>query len=137
MTRLNRNWVSKGSILILCALSLGSIASEGCSNLSGCERKFCEMESQIEQARHSNNQDRIDGLTTALEAAKSSCTDADLKRELVDEIRESEDDLAEYMSDLSEARSSGKAGKVEKYQKKIREEKIELERLSKELSEIE
>jgi hypothetical protein len=130
------NLLVKSTILFFCTLSFNSIASPNCSNLSGCERKFCEVEYQIEKAQQADNQNSVDGLTTALIEAKTNCNDEDLKRELLGKIQDSKEDLAEYMSDFEEAKISGKDSKITKYQGKIEEEQSELDGLLKELSEL-
>jgi multidrug resistance efflux pump len=119
----------KTSVFLLSALSFGALASSNCSGLAGCERKFCELEGQIEQARESGHTHRLAGLTKALRAARQSCTDEGLRRELADDIRNSEGELADYRADLKAARAAGKQDKVDKYQRKIREEQDELKRL--------
>lgn len=127
------NSIAKVTLLSLCTLSFSGVASSKCSNLSGCEKKFCEIEYQIEQT---NNQHKIDGLTIALKESKVNCSDGNLKRDLLDKIRDSEEDLAEYKSDLEEAKESGKESKVQKYQEKIEEELSDLDDLSMELQEL-
>ncbi|WP_235653437.1 DUF1090 domain-containing protein [Vibrio anguillarum] len=107
--------------------------------MSGCERKYCEIEQQIESAQLSNNQKKIKGLKVALAEAKSNCSDTKLKQDLADEIKETKetkDKIAEYNLDLQEAKGSGKDNKVRKYQNKIQEEERKLESLLQELSEL-
>ncbi|MDQ2166455.1 DUF1090 domain-containing protein [Vibrio anguillarum] len=126
----------KASGVVLSILSFYSFASLNCSGLSGCERKYCEIEQQIESAQLSNNQKKIKGLKVALAEAKSNCSDTKLKQDLADEIKETKDKIAEYNLDLQEAKGSGKDNKVRKYQNKIQEEERKLESLLQELSEL-
>ncbi|OEE38721.1 hypothetical protein A1QS_15545 [Vibrio ordalii FS-238] len=126
----------KASGVVLSILSFYSFASLNCSGFSGCERKYCEIEQQIENAQLANNQKKIEGLKVALAEAKSNCSDTKLKQDLADEIKETKDKIAEYNLDLQEAKGSGKDNKVRKYQNKIQEEERKLESLLQELSEL-
>lgn len=126
----------KSSVLSLCVLSFHSFASSHCGDLSGCERKSCEIEYQIDKAKEYGNQHKVDGLTKALKEVKANCTNDGLKEKIAEKIESSEEDLAEYREDLKEAKQSGKAQKVKKYQRKIEDEIEERDRLVEELAEI-
>ncbi|NAZ91062.1 DUF1090 domain-containing protein [Vibrio toranzoniae] len=126
----------KSSVLSLCVLSFHSFASSHCGDLSGCERKSCEIEYQINKAKEYGNQHKVDGLTKALKEVKANCTNDGLKDKIAEKIESSEEDLAEYREDLKEAKQSGKAQKVKKYQRKIEDEIEERDRLVEELAEI-
>ncbi|WP_286303017.1 DUF1090 domain-containing protein [Vibrio apostichopi] len=126
----------KSSILSLCVLSFHGFASSQCGDLSGCERKSCEIEYQIDKAKEYGNQHKVDGLTKALKEVKANCTNDSLKDKIAEKIESSEEDLAEYREDLEEAKQSGKTQKVKKYQRKIEDELEERDRLMEELSEI-
>ncbi|WP_254918606.1 DUF1090 domain-containing protein [Vibrio sp. V12_P9A6T4] len=136
MKRANVKLMLKSSGVVLSILSFYSFASLNCSGFSGCERKYCEIEQQIESAQLANNQKKIEGLKVALAEAKSNCSDTKLKQDLADEIKETKDKIAEYNLDLQEAKGSGKDNKVRKYQNKIQEEERKLESLLQELSEL-
>ena len=136
MKRANVNLMFKSSGVVLSILSFYSFASLNCSGFSGCERKYCEIEQQIESAQLANNQKKIEGLKVALAEAKSNCSDTKLKQDLAYEIKETKDKIAEYNLDLQEAKRSGKDNKVRKYQNKIQEEERKLESLLQELSEL-
>ncbi|MGO2159478.1 DUF1090 family protein [Vibrio toranzoniae] len=126
----------KSSVLSLCVLSFHSFASSHCGDLSGCQRKSCEIEYQIDKAKEYGNQHKVDGLTIALKEVKANCTNDGLKDKIAEKIESSEEDLAEYREDLKEAKQSGKAQKVKKYQRKIEDEIEERDRLVEELAEI-
>ncbi|MEZ8699688.1 DUF1090 domain-containing protein [Vibrio lentus] len=126
----------KSSILSLCVLSFHSFAGSQCGDLSGCERKSCEIEYQIDKAKEYGNQHKVDGLTKALKEVKANCTNDGLKDKIAEKIESSEEDLAEYREDLEEAKQSGKTQKVKKYQRKIEDEIAERDRLVDELAEI-
>lgn len=109
----------KGSLLFLCAFSFNSMASTQCDALTGCEKKFCEIEYQIKKAEQYDNQYKVERLTTALKAAKENCTNEGLKDDLREKIESNEQDLAEYQADLEEAKRDERADKIRKYEGKI------------------
>jgi hypothetical protein len=115
-------------------ISAPALASTDCNNLKGCERKFCEIERQLNIAQQKNNERKADGLKKALDEAKGHCTDKGLKEGIIQKIDEVNEEISEYESDLKEAKEYGKTGKVRKYQEKIEEEKIKLKHLENELS---
>ncbi|MEZ8287090.1 hypothetical protein BCU17_16430 [Vibrio splendidus] len=126
----------KGSLLLLCAFSFNSMASSQCDALTGCEKKFCEIEYQIKKAEQYDNQYKVERLTTALKAAKENCTNEGLKDDLREKIESNEQDLAEYQADLEEAKRDDRADKIRKYEGKIEKELRNIDSLKQELSEI-
>ncbi|MDP2499633.1 hypothetical protein BCT47_08900 [Vibrio splendidus] len=126
----------KGSLLFLCAFSFNSMASTQCDALTGCEKKFCEIEYQIEKAEQYDNQYKVERLTTALKAAKENCTNEGLKDDLREKIESNEQDLAEYQADLEEAKRDDRADKIRKYEGKIEKELRKIDKLKQELAKI-
>ncbi|MBT9243788.1 DUF1090 domain-containing protein [Vibrio splendidus] len=126
----------KGSLLFLCAFSFNSMASTQCDALTGCEKKFCEIEYQIKKAEQYDNQYKVERLTTALKAAKENCTNEGLKDDLREKIESNEQDLAEYQADLEEAKRDDRADKIRKYEGKIEKELRKIDKLKQELVKI-
>ncbi|KPL96276.1 DUF1090 domain-containing protein [Vibrio splendidus] len=126
----------KGSLLFLCAFSFNSMASTQCDALTGCEKKFCEIEYQIKKAEQYDNQYKVERLTTALKAAKENCTNEGLKDDLREKIESNEQDLTEYQADLEEAKRDDRADKIRKYEGKIEKELRKIDKLKQELTEI-
>ncbi|NOI99213.1 DUF1090 domain-containing protein [Vibrio kanaloae] len=126
----------KGSLLFLCAFSFNTMASTQCDALTGCEKKFCEIEYQIKKAEQYDNQYKVERLTTALKAAKQNCTNEGLKDELREKIESNEQDLAEYQADLEEAKRDDRADKIRKYEGKIEKELRKIDKLKQELAKI-
>ena len=126
----------KGSLLFLCAFSFNSMAGTQCDALTGCEKKFCEIEYQIEKAEQYDNQYKVERLTTALKAAKENCTNDGLKDDLREKIESNEQDLTEYQADLEEAKRDDRADKIRKYEGKIEKELRKIDKLKQELTEI-
>ncbi|MEZ8355865.1 DUF1090 domain-containing protein [Vibrio splendidus] len=126
----------KGSLLFLCAFSFNSMASTQCDALTGCEKKFCEIEYQIKKAEQYDNQYKVERLTTALKAAKENCTNEGLKDDLREKIESNEQDLAEYQADLEEAKRDDRADKIRKYEGKIEKELRKIDKLKQELAQL-
>ncbi|MEZ9010749.1 DUF1090 domain-containing protein [Vibrio splendidus] len=126
----------KGSLLFLCAFSFNSMASTQCDALTGCEKKFCEIEYQIKKAEQYDNQYKVERLTTALKAAEENCTNEGLKDDLREKIESNEQDLAEYQADLEEAKRDDRADKIRKYEGKIEKELRKIDKLKQELAKI-
>ncbi|MCW4438221.1 MULTISPECIES: DUF1090 domain-containing protein [Vibrio] len=126
----------KGSLLFLCAFSFNSMASTQCDALTGCEKKFCEIEYQIKKAEQYDNQYKVERLTTALKAAKENCTNEGLKDDLREKIESNEQDLAEYQADLEEAKRDDRADKIRKYEGKVEKELRKIDKLKQELAQI-
>ncbi|MGF1824607.1 DUF1090 domain-containing protein [Vibrio splendidus] len=126
----------KSSLLFLCAFSFNSMASTQCDALTGCEKKFCEIEYQIKKAEQYDNQYKVERLTTALKAAKENCTNEGLKDDLREKIESNEQNLTEYQADLEEAKRDDRADKIRKYEGKIEKELRKIDKLKQELTEI-
>ena len=113
---------------VVLALFCGdSVAASRCVELSGCARKFCEIERQLEQAQRANQQQKVDGLRRALANAKANCSDHQLRRELLDDIEETQAEIADHWQDLHQAEQDGDAAKIIKYRDKLEAKQQELE----------
>lgn len=116
--------------------TIAQTSPQDCSNLVGCDRKFCEIEQQISTAQKADNQRKVDGLTIALKKAKKYCTDESLKQDLAAKIKELEDDISDDKDDLKQAEAYNKPDKIDKYQQRIFDKTAELEQLNAELSSL-
>jgi small-conductance mechanosensitive channel len=113
-----------------------ALASSGCEGVKGCDRKFCEIEQQLDIAQENGNKYQVAGLEKALKEAKQHCTDEGLREDLIDDIQDAKEDLAEYKADLRESEEDGDMDDRRKYQHKIEEEKAEIQQLENELSHL-
>lgn len=120
--------------LLLSGTTIAAQSVSSCSVLTGCERKTCEKEAELEKAKEYGDVSKILGLQNSLVHIKDSCAQnpnltsaeyqADLK-ELREEYKEDLDEaLDEYEDDLAEAKSEGKADKVERVKEKY-EQKVQ------------
>ena len=115
--------------MVIAVLAGNSLAASRCVDLSACERKFCEIERQLEQAQRANQQQKVDGLRRALANAKANCSDHQLRRELLDDIEETQAEIADHWQDLHQAEQDGDAAKIIKYRDKLEAKQQELESL--------
>jgi len=102
------------------------LASSNCEPLKGCEKKFCEIERQLDISKEKGNERKEEGLKRSLNNAKKNCTNKGLKDDLVEDIRSINEEISEYKTDLKEAEEYRKTDKIRKYQNKIEEEKSKL-----------
>lgn len=122
--------------LLLSVFSFHALALGDCSQLKGCDKKYCGIEKQLQIAKDQNNKHQVSGLTKALDNAKKICTDAGLKNELTGKIKEANADIAEYEEGLKKAQSKGDAKKVAKYKAKIEQKKIEIKGFEKDVADL-
>ncbi|NAW70401.1 DUF1090 family protein [Vibrio sp. V27_P1S3P104] len=121
--------------LFVCG-STAVFASSACVDLIGCERKICEIERQLDDAKLHGNKKQEQGLAKALLAVQQHCTSEYLMEALLDDIKEKKQDIIDYQNDKQDAEREGKLQKVEKYQQKIERQQAELERLQQELADL-
>ncbi len=112
---------------------LVALASD-CSEKVGCDKKACEIQNKMEVAKVNGHIEKLDGLSDALEQVNTYCSNDDLKDELSGKIEDSQDEIMEYRSDLSEAVTYQDEDKIDKYKAKIGEEQRKIEQFEKELS---
>lgn len=119
------------SVLLLA--SAAAMAASDCSNLKGCERKVCEIQHQLDIANDKGYHNKAAGLTSALQEANEHCTDKGLRDDILDDIADSKEDLAQYQADLKQATEDNDKDEMKKYQRKIDEENAELKESQAEL----
>ncbi|MDN6298403.1 MAG: DUF1090 domain-containing protein [Halomonas sp.] len=113
-----------------------TLASSSCEGVKGCDRKFCEIEQQLDIAQKNGNKYQVAGLEKALKEARRHCTDEGLREDLAEDMEDAKEDLAEYEADLREAEADGDRDDRRKYRQKIAEEQNEIQRLESELSDL-
>lgn len=117
------------------AMALG-LSSPALASDPACARKIADIESQIQHAKTSGNQNRAKGLERALSAARDNCTDAGLIAEKEEEVAEKREDIEDILEDLREKEEEGRLDKVKRLERKLAHERQELEILTQELAEI-
>lgn len=120
-----------GLVLILAATM--ALASSNCGGVTGCDRKFCEIENKLTIAEQHGNDHQVAGLKKALQEAKRHCTDEGLREELIDDLQDAREDLAEHEADLAETEADDRR----QYRQEIEEEKADIQQLENELSRLE
>ncbi|WP_392339767.1 DUF1090 domain-containing protein [Moritella marina] len=126
----------KLALCVLLGISTNALASD-CSALKACDKKICEINTQLSMAESAHNQHKVDGLNKALKYATQYCTTDGLRDDIKDKIEDSMEDIEDYKSDLKEAKSDNKMDKVEKYTRKIAQENDKISMLKLELADLE
>lgn len=124
------------TISLLLAGSTAVIAKDDCSNLTGCEKKACEVNRELLTAKQQGHAYKIAGLKKALNNINSYCTNDGLKAELQQKIDDANLEIEEYKTDLNKAKQQGKQAKVAKYQQKLNDETKQLQQLIDELNSL-
>src|SRR5690606_11283043 len=91
-----------------------------------CAKKIAGIETQIQHAKESGNQNRIRGLERALSAARNHCTDAGLISGKEEKIAEEQDDIDDNLEDFRETAEQGRFDKGKKLARKLAPEEGDL-----------
>ncbi|WP_437888974.1 DUF1090 domain-containing protein [Phytobacter sp. V91] len=111
--------------LALTLLSLSAVSQAA----SLCQEKENEILREISYAEKHNNQNRIDGLKTALSEVRAHCSDSKLRADHQRKIASQKEEIAERRQDLVEAQQKGDADKISKREHKLKEAESELKAL--------
>lgn len=111
------------ALLVFTLPALSAIAQ---NELTGCDAKRAEIQSQMDYAQQHGNTYRLEGLKKALRETSAHCTDRSLQREREADIRKQERKVAERENALQEARRDGRKDKVNKASRKLEEAQQEL-----------
>ncbi|MBW4204110.1 DUF1090 domain-containing protein [Enterobacter cloacae subsp. cloacae] len=112
--------------IALMVFTLPTLSAIAQSDLTGCEAKRAEIQSQIDYAQLHRNTYRLEGLKKALRETSAHCNDRSLQREREADIRKQERKVAEREDALQEARRDGRTDKVRKATRKLEEAQQEL-----------
>ncbi len=94
-----------------------------------CQAKFDAIGAEIDAAKAGGHKQKVRGLERAQKEVSSGCTEAKLQSTHDGKVRGQEKKVAERERDLEKAKSQSSASKVASRQKKLDEEKAELQRL--------
>ena len=119
-----------------CANAVESSAEANCKTLKGCEQKICNLKNDINIAKKTDNENRVDGLVISLNKVQKHCTDESMIEDIEDKIRDTKKDLKEDSENYEEALRDAKADKIKKYETKMLQEKKELKELEEELKQL-
>ncbi len=125
----------KRSVWCLSAV-LSMMALPAWADNPACQYRAAEIQNQINYARQHGNVHRERGLERALANVQMHCRDADLLRDVQEDIREQEEDIQERLDEIAEKRAEGRQDKVEKLEKKLERDRAKLEQLQDELKEL-
>lgn len=116
----------KTAILAITVAYFGLMSTAANASAVTCASKQQSIEEQIQYAQQHNNTHRVAGLQKALSEVKSHCTEAGLRSELQNNVKEKQQKVAERQQELVEAQQTGKADKISKKEKKLDEARAEL-----------
>ncbi|AMO79174.1 MULTISPECIES: DUF1090 domain-containing protein [Pseudomonas] len=116
-------------------LCTGAFAAQPEQPLSGCAAKQAAIAGKLEEARARGDKGAIAGLETALEKARTYCTDGSLTQKRTQRVLDAEREVSQRESDLRKAMNKGDAEKIEKRKDKLAEARAELEQAKRELEE--
>lgn len=94
---------------------------------SGCASKEAHIQAKIAAAKQQGNDAALAGLETALSEVRRWCRDDSLLGKAEMRVQEKRAEVAEQELELREAQATGKADKIAKRERKLREAREELQ----------
>jgi predicted RNase H-like nuclease (RuvC/YqgF family) len=137
LVRMNTTGVMKMKSSVWCLSAVLSVmALPAWADNPACQYRAAEIQNQIDYARQHGNEHRERGLQRALANVQMHCRDADLLRDVQEDIREQEEEIQDRLDEIAEKRSEGRQDKVQKLEKKLERDRAKLEQLQDELKEL-
>ena len=118
---------------LFCITNVTATTQSNCNNLTGCKKKICHIESNIDRAKKTENKSREKGLQISLEKVNEHCTADKLIKDLENKIKDTKKDLLEDKEDYEKSLKDNRPDKIEKYKAKISEENKKIKKLEEEL----
>ncbi|MEP6806863.1 MAG: DUF1090 family protein [Flavobacterium sp.] len=104
-------------------------AQSNCTNLKGCERKLCELNTKLIAAKKAGNQNLIKGVEDAISKTKANCTTKTVNNDLDKKVKEKQQKINEKTADLNKAiKENESKEKIDKKKKKLDEAKADLKK---------
>lgn len=102
-------------------------AQSNCTELKGCERKLCELNTKLTVAKKAGNQSQIRGIQDAIAQTKKNCTTQTVNNDFDKKVKEKQQKVKERTEDLNQAiKEKESTEKIIKKRKKLNEAKAEL-----------
>lgn len=95
--------------------------------VSGCASKEAHIQAKIAAAKQQGNDAALAGLETALSEVRRWCRDDSLLGKAEMRVQEKRAEVAEQELELREAQTTGKADKIARRERKLREAREELQ----------
>lgn len=131
----------KSFTAFLLALALGAALAPGLLAAEAdplCQAKLAQLEQKLALARKAGNSNQAAGLEKALAQARVVwCNDGDLLAKARQEVQQKQEKAQERLTELNEARQEGKADKIAKRERKLKEAQAELQEAQATLSALE
>lgn len=111
-------------------LSVLATSAFSAADSESCQQKQDRISQQIQYAQAHNNTAQLRGLETALDHAKSNCSDASLEKRRQNKIAQAEAKVRTREADLQKAKDKGdRSSKIASRQHKLDEAREELRRV--------
>lgn len=115
------------SVLLALAGILVFMPAATAEAASGCAAKEAHIQAKIAAAKQQGNDAALAGLETALSEVRRWCRDDSLLGKAEMRVQEKRAEVAEQELELREAQATGKADKIAKRGRKLREAREELQ----------
>jgi hypothetical protein len=126
--------ITKKTTFALALIALPAVSAFAQSDLTGCEAKKAEIQTQLDYAKAHNNSGQIAGLEKALSEVNANCTDSSLRAQREADVRKKEQKVTEREQELTDAQATGRKDKIQKKQEKLDDAKEELAEAKAELN---
>lgn len=114
------------TILFVATLAVSTMAFAN-PTVNSCETKRAEITKELEHAKAHKNIAKIAGLEKALAENTANCTAEGLAKDHQEKLTKLQSKVDERMEELKKAEASGKAKKIEKAKKKLKEAEEEFQ----------
>ncbi len=113
--------------VVFFTISFIGFSQSNCTNLKGCERKLCELNTKLVAAKKAGNKNQIKGVEEAIAQTKKNCTTKTVNKDLDKKVKEKQQEVNERTADLNEAIKDKESNeKIDKKRRKLNEAKAEL-----------
>ncbi|MGN7808536.1 DUF1090 domain-containing protein [Flavobacterium sp. 22076] len=89
--------------VVFFTISFIGFSQSNCTNLKGCERKLCELNTKLVAAKKAGNKNQIKGVEEAIAQTKKNCTTKTVNKDLDKKVKEKQQEVNERTADLNEA----------------------------------
>jgi uncharacterized protein (DUF1800 family) len=115
--------------LLTLLISHSLYAQVDCRSLKGCAETTCRLTQQLETARQSNDVVRISKVENDLKENQTNCQDKNPNQEVEQKIKDQKVKISGIESDLAKAHMRGEKHLIIIIEKKLNDEKAELQKL--------
>ena len=122
--------------VLLATLPALALSLDDCKELPDCEAQACEVQYKLNIVKRQYKQKEIDQLTLELEEITEFCESDKLRSVFIGEIDDIYKEMHLNKIKLEEALKEGRTDSAKKYQTKIDEDKMTIEKMSTRLGQM-